>query len=307
MIYTNRAELPEPMFLALTANEYDKGKSDISATGLLKSPRQRLLALRHDSEIVVDASEMLWSVLGTAVHDLILKHSKHVNGLAEERFYAKVKGPVGEWVVSGECDLIDGIGKGVYRLTDYKVAGVFSYLLERKNGGVKADWEAQLNIYRWLIWKNLGWDVGLLRIGLIIRDHMASKVGVEDGYPAIPILYLDAKAWPIEQIDKFIAARVALHQEAEQMEDEALPACTQEERWERGEKWAVMKRGKARAEKLCDSRAEADAFAKDVPGGSVVHRPGKSVKCVPQYCHGAFWCNLWQQRQGAKDNGLVTA
>lgn len=300
MIYTNRQELPGPLFRALTEKTYEK-VGDVSVTELLKSPRQRLLALRHDKEIVRDASENLWSVLGTAVHDLLKRHSSEGAEIAERRFSVKIKGPVKEWTLTGEADLIAPDDNGIMTLTDYKVAGVYSYILEKQRGGVKEDWEKQLNMYRWIVKQAADIDVKLLQVGLILRDFMQSKVGQDADYPQQAILALDAIVWPWEKTKAFILDRVRLHQEAEGFSDDNLPECTPEEKWERGETWAVTKKGNKRAERLLSSLAEAEEFKKSIPNSEVTHRPGKPIKCLG-YCDGAAFCNVFQKYKEA--NGL---
>lgn len=312
MIFTNRLELPDPMYRALTMNEYTK-VGDVSVTELLKSPRQRLLQKRHDKEIVKDACENLWSVLGTAVHSMIEKHSTGVNGFSEERMSLEVRGPVKVWTVSGQTDLLEDLGDGGgLCITDYKVAGVYSVILEKANGGVKPDWERQLNMYR-LLAHAIEFQVDRLRIGLIIRDWVQSKSGKGDDYPSSPILYLEVKVWTIEEAKKFLESRVEVHQLAEALPDESLPMCTPEERWERGEKYAVMKVGNKTAFKLFDTPSDAqtccDELLKTEKGKKYIveHRPGKSNKCNPSYCPGAPWCTYYQQISGKPKPEAVSA
>jgi hypothetical protein len=52
--------------------------------------------------------------------------------------------------------------------------------------------------------------------------------------------------------------RVAAHQSADMMFDHngVEPLCSNEERWLRGEKWAVMKGSAKRATKLCATRSK---------------------------------------------------
>ena len=88
------------MYKALTTNNYSRGKSDLSVTQLIDSPRVRILKQRHAEEITEDASEMLWSVLGTAVHTMFEQHEPDGH-IVEERLYATV----GDWVISGAIDL----------------------------------------------------------------------------------------------------------------------------------------------------------------------------------------------------------
>ena len=289
MIYTNKYELPEPIYKALTDKTY-VGGGDISATSLLKSPRQRQLEKRHDKEIVVDASDMMWSVLGTAVHNLFEKHSKAVNGLTEERLTVEVDG----MKVSGQADLLEQVGDNLV-LTDYKVSSVWSFILDK---GVKPEWEQQLNIYRWLFNKAAGFDVKLLRICGIIRDWKVSDSKKDPSYPTCPIVFRDVVSWPFDKIEAFIKERVALHKAAAELPDDKLPLCTAAERWERPTKYAVMQKGKVRAFKLFDDMNEANACAIDVKGFVQV-RPGVAGKCE-SYCNAAPFCNQYKPA-GGKD------
>ena len=70
MIITNQYNLPEPVFNALTHSDYSRGSSNRSVTQLIDSPRVRILRKEHDDQIFEDASDMLWSVLGTSVHHM---------------------------------------------------------------------------------------------------------------------------------------------------------------------------------------------------------------------------------------------
>lgn len=293
MKFVNQHDLPAPMFEALTWDTYTKGDSDFSTTELLKSPRARLLAKRHEDEIVVDASENLWVLMGRAVHDVLEKACKRLgakfDGMSEERLFLKIKLPDGrEVTISGEFDLLYRDGESLV-LADYKVTGCYGLIMEKKRGFVKLDWEIQLNIYRWLLHKH-GFEVDRLEIGAILRDWMESKVGTED-YPVSPIVVLPVKVWTFEETEAFVLERLKLHMDAKETEDDYLPSCTAEERWERGEKWAVMEKGKKRANKLCDSAKDAEYFVKEIGKTAYVeHRAGQSIKCQ-RYCYGMPFCS----------------
>ena len=69
--------------------------SNRSVTQLIDSPRVRILRKEHDDEIFEDASDMLWSVLGTSVHHMFEQHQ--LEDIVEERLYAEVD----DWVIMG--------------------------------------------------------------------------------------------------------------------------------------------------------------------------------------------------------------
>jgi hypothetical protein len=91
---------------------------------------------------------------------------------------------------------------------------------------------------------------------------------------------------------------VALHQAAQKAVDngEPLAYCTDQERWVRGESWALMKEGRKSAIKLYDNQIEASTAA----GNSgtdyyVEHRGGKAVRCSGNFCLVSAYCRQWQE------------
>jgi len=101
MNFTNKYNLPEFVVNGLKRDDYDHSSNGFSATGLLKSPRQRLLAERHSDEIVMDVSDMTWSVLGTAVHTAFEMRGKSDNVIVETRMSLDVPTKYGNVVLSG--------------------------------------------------------------------------------------------------------------------------------------------------------------------------------------------------------------
>ena len=167
--------------------------------------------------------------------------------------------------------------------------------MERQNGYVKPDWAKQLNIYRWMIHKTLGYDVDRLEIGGLMRDWKRSDYEKKpDEYPPCPIILPEAEKWPLSEVEAFVKERVRIHQEAEGKTDAELEFCTADERWERGECWAVMKKGRKTAVKLFDNDMEAADFKGADKDLYVEHRPGRSMKCE-SYCHGQPWCSQYKE------------
>ena len=300
MRFTNKYGLNAPLFHALIWDSYSRGKANISVTGLLKSPRQRILTDRHQDEITMDASENLWTLLGRSVHNVLRESAKRteklIDAIAEERLFVKVKGPKGEWTLSGEFDLLYKDGSQLV-LTDYKALSVYSWIFEQKNGGVKKDHEQQLAIYRWMLSK-YGFNVDRLEISMIFRDWKQGEAeksiaaGKTD-YPQAPIMVVPVALWSLEDTERFVNERIALHQEAEERGDEALPHCTDDERWVRGDSYAVIKGASKRAFRVFGNDVEANACAQEI-GGKVEFRKGKAQKC-PLYCTSRLFCSQYQQ------------
>ena len=90
-MFTNIHNLPDPVVAALSADKYNSGLVNSSVTTLIDSPQVKILSRKHKDDISIDVSERLWSVLGTAVHNMF---EDYADGeyLSEERLYTEVKG-----------------------------------------------------------------------------------------------------------------------------------------------------------------------------------------------------------------------
>ena len=161
MRYTNGHGGDPAVANAITTNAfYDKHAADISISQLVKRPRAAALELLHDDEIVVDVSEELWMLLGSAVHAVIAADDKGASQLKEERLFMEVEG----WKISGKPDVLslDGV------LTDYKVTSVWSFTFIDK-----PEWETQLNFYAELL-RSTGYAVVDLRMLASLRAWQPS-------------------------------------------------------------------------------------------------------------------------------------
>jgi hypothetical protein len=94
-----------------------------------------------------------------------------------------------------------------------------------------------------------------------------------------------------------------MHQDARRAVEwgEDLPLCTDEDRWKRGSKWIVMKKGGKRAAKIAKDAKEAGEWkmSKKKPDDyEVIERHDKPSRCMGVngngYCGVAKWCDQWQ-------------
>ena len=141
MKITNKYNLPDTILNVLDRPTYSKGKAHISATELLNSPRIVQLKRKYWEFIETDASEMVWALFGSAVHN-ILEHGKGENHIVEQRLGTDIDG----WRLSGAIDLQEEDEDGI-AIKDYKVTGAWSVMNE------KQDWHNQLNVYAYLVEK----------------------------------------------------------------------------------------------------------------------------------------------------------
>lgn len=278
MELTNRHHLPDALVQAVANDPYDPGEANISVTSLIGPPQIRILRQRHGPAISEDVTDRIWSLFGQAVHAILERADQ--DALTERRLYADVAG----WRVSGQFDRLVLTNN---TLQDYKVTSAWSTL-----DGIKPEWEAQLNCLAHLCRRNFI-SVDRLQVVAIYRDWSRLQARRSADYPQTQVGVLDVPLWDYEAAAQYMRDRVKLHQVAEMGH---VPPCTDQERWLRNECWAVMKKGRKTAVKLCDSPDDADAYlmAKGLgPDHSVVHRPGTYVRCE-DYCDVAPFCPQFQ-------------
>jgi hypothetical protein len=277
MKITNVHNLPAPLFDVIARDEYHKS-GRFSASELPSPPQMRVLKLRHDAEIVKDASDFLFLIQGKSIHKLLEQSQDFpANDLREKELIHDLGDGV---TVSGTTDLYTG------DVVDWKVTSVWSFLL----GGLKPEWEAQVNTYAWL-WRRAGFETRALYIYAILRDWQKSKSGAGDNYPPIPFQKIEVPFWSDEQADGYIRSRVAVHLTAEALPDDQLPPCSLEDQWARATTYALKKRGQVKAVRVFDSREAAEASV--VPGTYIEVRPGKRTRC-DDYCDARPFCHQFR-------------
>ena len=264
---TNVTGLPDPIIKALENNDYSKGGADYSVTGLLKPGYMIYLYKQHYTEIEEDAADRIFSLLGKLMHMLLERAD--VDAITEQRLYATVDNTV----ISGQPDIIYESDK---LIQDYKFPTIYKlkYLTE---------YEQQLNMYRYLCYRNRI-DIDRLQIVFIFRDWSKMKAHREHDYPPKQVAVIDLPVWPHEQTEQFIKERI------QQQKDCVM--CTNEDRWGKGDCWAVKKKGNKRALKLCESEEQAIRYAelhKDWKLLTIEYREPEFVRC-DHYCTVRQWC-----------------
>ena len=284
MKLTNKFNIPQTIVNVLQRPTYNKGKAHLSVTQLINSPKIVALTSKYDDEIEQDAAGMVWSLFGSAIHN-ILEHGRDDNHVVEQRIHAEIDG----WNVSGAVDLQIVNNNGI-TIKDWKTTSVWAVMNE------KIEWEYQLNIYAWLVEKTKNVPVTDLGIVAILRDWKEREVGTKEGYPEAPIKELPITLWTMEEREEFIKARISAHSECDfALETNgSLPDCTKEEMWEKPAVWAVKKTGNKRAHSLYDTPEKAmSAVAELGDAYDIEHRPGERTRCE-SYCAVNQWCKQYQ-------------
>ena len=277
MKITNHAHLPDSIVQAVINDPYPHGKiGDISVTRLIGPPQIRILERRHQDEIEEDAADRIWSLVGQIGHG-ILERAETV-AITEERLFTKVEG----WRVSGQFDRLVLLPDGT--LQDYKFTSVWACM-----DGVKPEWEAQLNLLRYLVEVNGYPPIRRLQIVAILRDWSKGKARAGGDYPRVQVTVLDVSVWSMAEAGRYITERVRLHQAAEAGH---IPPCTADERWERPTTYAVKKPGRKSAVRVYGSMEQAQSLVSQTPSGYVEIRMGESIRCA-DYCAVRDFCPQW--------------
>jgi len=291
---TNKHNVPETLVSLARTDYYSKGGADYSVTEIISPPRIQRLRAKHWNDMEQDVSDMLWQLLGSALH-VVAERGNHPDYITEERLNAEIDGVR----LSGAIDIQRITPDGIL-ITDYKFTSAWALRQD------KPDWEAQQNIYAWLVNKSKGKQVVGVQICALIRDWSRREASVKADYPQAPIQVIDLPLWPLNQTETYIRDRIDAHRNskvAADWEDE-LPLCTPDDRWVRGDAWAVMLKGRKRASKVFDREQDAKNFVRtlDVNTGPYIEkRPGEPIRCANDFCGVARWCSQYQASLKGED------
>ena len=292
MKITNRFNVPETLLALASRDDYTKGKADYSVTEIISPPRIQRLRRKHWDDMEQDVADMLWSLMGSALH-VVAERSQVENHVTEERLMTQF----GSITLSGAIDL-QKIVNGKVQITDYKFTSAWALRAD------KFEWTAQQNIYAYLVRECKGLEVEGIQICALIRDWSRRDAQYKADYPPAPIQVVDLPLWEHEKTRAYIEERIALHNDAKAKADwgEELPTCTDEERWIRTSTYAVKKEGRKTAIRVFESKEEADNLAKK-ENGYVEFRPGEPIRCTGNFCGVSKWCSQYLQEGAGSDEG----
>ena len=300
MRLTNVHGLSLPLAVWLLHDEYDyiNEPNYISATSLLKSTRQLVLAGRvNHEEREIDISSLIASRTGTAIHDSIEKawtvsgqRAMKKLGYPEKIYSNVVVNPTEEemaanpdivpiWMeqrafrevtvngvtykIGGKFDqIIDG------RLFDAKTTSVYAYLLGRKDD----DYAKQGGIYRWLNPKLI--TDAHIYIQFIFTDWQKSRARGDQNYPQTKAIEYPVEMPSIEETDRFIVAKLTEVQKYKDAPDEQIPLCTDKDLWRSNTVYKYysdpLKTSGRSTKNFEEDKAAADAFMASKGGKGVV-------------------------------------
>lgn len=276
----NVHKLPDPLYKALTNDTYVK-VGDYSVSELIGPPQPAQLVKRHRDQIEFDPFDSIKSLLGTGVHSVINSYTNEETHLAENRFSVEID----KLVITGQPDVFSFDD---FILYDYKTTSTWISAL-----GKKAEWDAQLNCYAWMLRKN-GFKVEKAVIAAIYTDWSKTKKALsvlkKSHYPDRPVELFEITLWEDHEVEYYLTQRIKVHESAKDLTDKDLPECTKEDRW-RKDTWAITTPNASRATKVFDSLDEARKALPTYKGKDyyIEEREGQSTRCQ-FYCDGAPFC-----------------
>lgn len=284
MIITNELNLPQAFVQMAQRDEYETANNEYRVTSLLKGIRETELERRHSHEIKRDVSDMVWLLFGTATHSILERQKEGDREIKETRLKMEMDGIV----LSGQFDLYN---EEEERITDYKTASVWKIIY-----GNYEDWRRQLLIYAYML-RDAGFPVKRGRVVAFLKDHNKRDAKVKAGYPKLPVQPVDFtfSERDFQEIEVWLKEKVAEVKRARELPDDRLPLCTQEERFNSGDKYAVIKKGRKTALRVLDSKEEAEQWMASNGGDSIEIRPGEDKKCQ-DYCAAKEFCSYYKEK-----------
>ncbi len=291
MTITNRMNLPYGLVKAVSPDPHNK-PGEISATTLIQGTKQVILTQRHWTDLEDDVSDRIWAVFGTAVHALL--ETEGENDFCEIELRQKVS----NITVTGR---LDNYNMATGTICDYKNTSVYKIKAARQKGADGKpygfpEWKMQGLIYAWLLQRN-SLPATKCRFIALLKDHSKTEAERDHSYPQSPVYVYEFTVTKddLSEIESFIRKKVFQYELFSSSEDDMIPACTSEERWQKKDVYAVKKEGRKSAVKLCDTQKEAEEKIAELGKGHFLEvRRGESMKCR-NYCLCAKFCNFCKE------------
>lgn len=300
-LYTNRSNIPLSVAVFLATDNYDYEPDVVSATQLLRPLRQLILSQRvPPGTAPVDLEERIASRMGQAIHDGIdqawtnsyqdaLRNLGYPSSLIErvqvnpsvvmpdtipvyleQQIYKNFNG----YRISGRFDFL---AEG--QLEDFKTTSVFTWIHDTNDE--KHAWQG--SIYRWIDPQRITWNE--MAIQYFFTDWSAAKAKVDPKYPQSRTLQRILPLKSVGETEAFVANKLRLLDQYKDAPEAALPACTDEDLWQREPVWKYYKNptNTKRSTKNFDTYHDAHLrLIEDGSVGKIVEVPGQVTAC--KYC-----------------------
>lgn len=286
MKITNLFNFPTSIVRAVS-KEYKYQEKRYSVTSLLQADREMMLKRRYNDKIEQDVSNMIWLLFGTSTHYIL----ENIELEPYEKVEYKMEHTFEDgYTLSGILDYISDKDKIIL---DYKVVKTYSYIFDKRN----EKYRKQLQMCSWLYYKETGKWYSKGQIIMIFKDWNKKDAEIKVDYPNYPVGTVEFDLGTPEEIEKWILERFEKIKQLEEMKDSDLPMCTLDERFNKGNTYAVKKRTNKRAYKVHETLDEARNHLVNLeqkyPGVyEIEERKGEDTKCL-SYCSCCKFCDYY--------------
>lgn len=294
----------KPLYDAIQVhrNEYDSGGADYSVTTLLSPPRVVFLNKRHLAKVDLYVEDLFYSYVGTGAHaywQYCLEKIPNTPYQCEER----LKTTINNRIVSGAYDCCH-MKKDMY---DMKNTSVWKAMF-----GDHTEWKLQQNMYRTMYHETHNIKLRSLRILALFRDwNKRERQRSGSKYPARPAMVYLLPLMDFGKVEQYMSERVNLMIANEDVPDNDLPHCTNEDMWCKPDQVAVKSKRVKRALRVLPSMKAAVEYVQtylqnpsckdNVKTLSYEVRPAMRIRCE-SWCPINKYCNQYHEhlREKAK-------
>lgn len=189
----------------------------------------------------------------------------------------------------GTSDFMDMFEQSI---EDYKLTKTWFYI----HRDAKSDWTYQLNVYRWLAWKNGIMEPTKLNTWAFFRDFSQGNANFNKDYPQSPVLKIAQQVWEMEKIEDYINKRLSIHRLASQGD---VKECSGLERWATSDLHKIKIPNGTKSLSNTDNLNEAKAKLEEIkltknPAAYIETIWGTSRRCE-DWCSVAHVCPQWAE------------
>jgi hypothetical protein len=282
---------------------------DYSVTTLLNPPQVVQLTKRYGERVERPIESVMSAFMGSGVH-MMFEENLRLKQVMEPRYDIErtIMDKIEDRIITGRFDVLWD-GKHLY---DFKTCKTWKKIFDPN----LTEWHEQLNVYAHLL-RNRGLDISSVNVIAIYMDWVRSRALRDRDYPQTPVVEYKLNLWDDAVSARFLRSRIVLMKENEDVRDENLPNCTDEERWMRHADsmlpyvFAVMsKPGATRALKICNTEAEAQEVASQskscTKGLSFIEKRYATAKRCEEYCAINSYCFQYKQYIALRNNHNLT-
>jgi hypothetical protein len=255
------------------------GREWWSVRALITPPQMLQLRERHETRLDPDHAHAMPTLIGEAI-GWFLPTMAHVppgeplTNVSHETPQGRIMGTIHYLTEDGD-------------LWNFHLVSTWRWI-----NGQYQDWEAELNVLRWLAMLN-GRAARRLHACVYFTDWRPNRQRKYSRYPASPARVIEFPLWSDDKVSRWVEVRIKAHLAALDSSDEDLPSCTDDERWEINPQWAVTAPGRRRALFVGQTYTQAQEYIQVKAAAreaDIEKRTGYYVRCQSGFCAAAPVC-----------------